>query len=173
MAVRKSVLCALFAALTVLSSWLSIPFGPVRFTLQTLTLSLALGLLGGKWGSICTGVYLALGLAGLPVFSGFQAGIGVLLGPTGGFLIGFALLALVYWLITALAGNRPWVRLAALITGHGLMYLCGCLWYSVVYAPGTGLWAAALQCVVPYLLPDGIKLAAAFALTGRLRRFTQ
>ena len=84
MKIRNMVLSGLFAALLALCGWISLPLGSLRFTLQTFGLLLALLTLGGKWGSVTVLVYLALGAMGLPVFSGFQGGIGVLLGPTGG-----------------------------------------------------------------------------------------
>ena len=84
------VLTSLFAALTAVCAWLSIPIPPVAFTLQTFGLLLTLGVLGGKWGSISIWLYLLLGLVGLPVFSGFRFGAAALLDATGGFLWGFA-----------------------------------------------------------------------------------
>jgi biotin transport system substrate-specific component len=80
------VLCSLFAALIAVFAWISIPVSDVAFTLQTLGIFLAFGLLGGKRGSAAVILYLLLGAAGMPVFSGFRGGIGVLLGVTGGFL---------------------------------------------------------------------------------------
>ena len=92
---------ALMAAVLTLCAWITIPLGPVPFTMQNFGLFAALGLLGGRRGSFTVAVYLLLGLVGLPVFSGFGAGPGALLGPTGGFLLGFLLCALVYWALTA------------------------------------------------------------------------
>ncbi len=86
---------ALMAAVLTLCAWITIPLGPVPFTMQNFGIFAALGLLGGRRGSLTVAVYLLLGLVGLPVFSGFGAGPGALLGPTGGFLLGFLLCALV------------------------------------------------------------------------------
>ena len=99
--VKFMALSALFGALLCLCSWISIPAGAVSFTLQTFAVALALLTLGGKWGSCAVLVYLALGAVGLPVFSGFRGGIGTLLGPTGGYLFGFMLTSLLYWLVSA------------------------------------------------------------------------
>ena len=72
------VLASLFAAMTAVCAWLSIPIPPIAFTLQTFAVLLTLGVLGGKWGSISIWLYLLLGLVGLPVFSGFRGGIAAL-----------------------------------------------------------------------------------------------
>ena len=107
---RDMVLCALFAAILAVSAWLTVP-GEVPFTLQTFGVFAALGLLGGKRGTIAIALYLVLGAVGLPVFSGFRGGFGVLLGTTGGYIFGFLLSGLLYWALTALLGNKA--------VGHG------------------------------------------------------
>ena len=155
------VLCALFAALTALCSWISLPVPPVTFTLQTFAVLLALGVLGGKGGCASIAVYLLLGAVGLPVFSGFRGGIGALLDVTGGFLWGFPAAGLCYW------AAEKWGRLPAMLLAQGVCYVCGCLWFTL-YTGNAGLSAAVLTCVVPYLIPDAIKLALAYRLSGRL-----
>ena len=98
------VYVALFSVLIAVCAWISIP-ATIPFTLQTFGIFAALTILGGRRGTYATVVYLLLGAVGLPVFSGFQAGIGTLLGATGGFILGFAAQALVYWLLTAHLGT--------------------------------------------------------------------
>ena len=88
MKTRDLTLIAVFAAVIAVCAWISIP-AAVPFTLQTLGIFLAVGLLGGRRGTISVGVYLLLGAVGAPVFSGFNGGIGYLLGATGGYLLGF------------------------------------------------------------------------------------
>ena len=105
-------------------SWISIP-APVPFTLQTFAVFLAPGLLGGKMGTIAVGTYLLLGAVGLPVFAGFSGGIGVLLGATGGYLLGFLLTTLVVWLAEIALGTSQPVFLASALVGQGLCYLFG------------------------------------------------
>ena len=168
------VLASLFASLMALCSWLSIPIPPVAFTLQTFGVLLSLGVLGGKWGSVSVLLYLLLGLVGLPVFSGFRGGIGMLLGPTGGFLVGFLAMALVYWLATALFGEK--CRLLALIFGQLLCYFLGTLWVMDAYVKQGGsasFGAVMLLTVAPYLLPDAAKLTLAWLLAKRLHRRLQ
>ena len=157
------VLASVFAALTAVCAWLSIPIPPVAFTLQTFGLLLTLGVLGGKWGSISIWLYLLLGLVGLPVFSGFRFGAAALLDVTGGFLWGFALGAPVYWALEKLG------KIPAMVGFQLVCYGCGCWWFSV-YTGNTGFLAAALTCVVPYLIPDGIKLWLAYGLSKRLKK---
>ena len=86
---RDLTLIALFAALIAICAWLTVPMPDVPFTMQTFGVFAALLLLGGKRGTLSILLYLLLGAAGLPVFSGFRGGIGSLLGTTGGYLVGF------------------------------------------------------------------------------------
>ena len=160
---KYMALCGLFAALLTLCAWICIPIPPVTVTLQTLGVLLALGLLGGRWGSLSIGIYLLLGLAGAPAFAGFRGGAAALLDPTGGFLWGFLAGGLCYWALVRL-GRAPAMAGCMLA-----VYLSGCIWYRV-YAPEAGFAGAVLTCVVPYLVPDGLKLWLALVLTRRLRR---
>lgn len=152
----------MFAALITICAWISVPVLDIAFTLQTLGIFLAFGLLGGKRGSAAVILYLLLGAAGMPVFSGFQGGIGTLLGVTGGYLWGFALAGPVYWLLERFG------KLPAMIVCQLVCYLCGSLWFHL-YAAG-GLWLIIARCVLPFLLPDAIKIALACTLTHRLAR---
>ena len=155
-------LCSLFAALLAVCAWICIPLGDTVLTLQTFGVFLALLLLGGKWGSLSIFLYLLLGAVGLPVFSGFRGGLGAILGVTGGFLWGFLAMGLVYWAL-ARFGKFP-----ALLAGLAVCYGCGCLWFSV-YAGG-GLGLILVRCVLPYLIPDGVKLWLALSTSRRLSK---
>lgn len=168
MKARDMALCAMLAAVLCVCAWLSVPVGDMSFSMQTFGVFLTLGVLGGKRGSIAIGVYLASGLVGLPVFTGFRGGPGVLLGATGGYITGFLAAALVYWLVTALWGRR-WV-LPAMVLGLLVCYGFGTAWYCLGYLPvgSAGFGAALLKCVVPYLLPDAVKLGLAYALSIKL-----
>lgn len=154
---------AMMAALMAICAWIAIPVPPVAFTMQTLGLCLCLGLLGGKWGSISILLYLLLGAVGLPVFSGFRGGIATLLGPTGGFLLGFVLAGPVYRLAARLG------RFPGMVAAVAVSYVCGCLWY-LVYAPGTSVPAVLLICVAPYLPGELVKLPLAAWLTRRIKK---
>ena len=159
--VRKMVLSSLFASLCAVCSWIAVPLPPVYITLQTLALMLTLGTLGGKWGTVSIALYLLLGVVGLPVFAGFRGGAGALLDATGGFLWGFLLAALTYWLLEK-PGKLP-AMIGALLACYG----CGCFWFSH-WAGNIGFFAAALTCVVPYLIPDAIKLWLAVKVMGKI-----
>lgn len=167
--------CALFSALMCLCAWISLPLGQNPITLQTFALFLTLELLGGKYGSLVCLIYLLLGGVGLPVFSGFRGGLGMLLGSTGGYLWGFLLCALVFWLLTSLFGNSFPVRIAAYLAGLLLCYALGTAWFYYVFLrSGSSLSLAfvLLKCVAPFVVPDLIKLFLAFALGKRLKRFS-
>lgn len=168
---KNMALCALFAALLALCAWLCVPVGDMVFTLQTFGVALTLLLLNGKRGCAAVFVYLLLGIVGLPVFTGFQGGFGMLLGVTGGYVIGFLVWALLYWLVTAIA---PHQLLTAMVLGLAACYAFGSFWFYRFYlSSGTavGMGLVLLKCVVPYLLPDALKLGLAFLLAGRLKRF--
>lgn len=161
--VRNMVLVSLFASLCAVCSWIAIPMPPIYITLQTFSILLTLGTLGGRLGFATVVVYLLLGMAGLPVFAGFRSGIGALLDATGGFLWGFPVAALIYWALERL--GQP----IAMVAAQAVCYGCGCWWFSQ-YSGGAGLAASLLLCVVPYLIPDGIKLWLALNMSRRLRR---
>lgn len=115
---------ALMAVLISVCSWLSVP-AAIPFTMQTYAVFTALLLLGGRRGSIAVAVYIALGAVGLPVFSGFAGGIGKLMGPSGGYIFGFMLTALCYWLCERVLGKKLWVKTVSLVVGLALCYAFG------------------------------------------------
>ena len=171
MQVRSMAYIALFAVLTAVCAWISIPT-LVPFTLQTFGVFLALGLLGGKRGTLAVLVYLLIGAAGVPVYAQFTGGLGVLFGVTGGYLIGFLASGLAYWLITRFAGRGPVASGVAMAVGLAVCYAFGTAWFMVVYAKNfgpIGLGAALASCVFPFVLPDLAKIALALFLTVRLR----
>ncbi|MGM9671547.1 MAG: biotin transporter BioY [Oscillospiraceae bacterium] len=169
---KDLALCALCAALIAVCAWISIP-ATVPFTLQTFAIFAALGLLGGKRGTVAVAVYLLLGAVGVPVFAGFQGGIGALLGTTGGYLLGFLLTALIVWGMEARFGSKTGVFLLSAVLGMLVCYAFGTAWYLVVYARTKGAISLATAlgwCVVPFLIPDAVKIALAVLLRGRLKR---
>ena len=169
---KNMVLVALFAALIAICSWISIP-AAVPFTLQTMAVFLAVGLLGGKLGSLCVLLYILLGAVGLPVFAGFSGGFGALLGTTGGYIIGFLFSALTMWLMEHFLGKKTWVLVLSMVAGLLVCYAFGTVWFRFVYLRTTGAvgWMTVLTwCVFPFLIPDGLKIALAAFLTLRLRK---
>ena len=169
------VYIALFACLMAICSWISVP-GEVPFTLQTMGVFLAIGLLGGKRGTLAVLVYILMGAVGLPVFSGFTGGIGKLVGVTGGYIVGFLASALVMWAMEALLGRKKWVLALSMVVGLLICYAFGTAWFMVLYTNSKGaitLGAVLGMCVIPYIIPDAIKIAVALLLTNILKRFVK
>ena len=165
---KDLIYISLFAALMAIGAWISVP-GVVPFTLQTFVVFATAGLLGWKRGTIAVLVYILLGAIGVPVFSGFRGGFGVLIGPTGGYIAGFLGAALVYWLLTA-RKNTTARKIAGMAVGMFVCYLFGTLWY--VFATGVGLAgfiAATAKCVLPFIVPDAMKCVLAFWLAKKIR----
>ena len=165
------VYIALFACLMAICAWISIP-GQIPFTLQTMGVFLAIGLLGGKRGTVAVLVYILMGAVGLPVFSGFAGGLGKLLGMTGGYIVGFLVSALLMWAMEALFGSKKWVLPASMVVGLIACYAFGTAWFMVVYARNAGaigLGTALGWCVFPFIIPDLAKIALAVGLTRVLK----
>lgn len=147
---------------------LPLPFSPVPVSLGTLGILLACTLLGPGPGLLCTGLYLLLGLAGLPVFTGFTGGIGKILGPTGGYMIGYLLLALIGGYLYRKGKNHPLLQFLALFAGMLFCYLFGTLWLT--FQAGLQFQAALWAGVIPYIPFDLAKIAAAQFLTKALKK---
>ena len=161
---------ALFAAIIAICSWIQIPL-TVPFTLQTFAVFCTLGILGGKNGTISVLLYIILGAVGVPVFAGFSGGVGVLLGTTGGYIIGFLFTALLYWAVTHFFGDKLPVMILAMALGLIVCYAFGTAWFMLVYARTTGavgLMTALGWCVFPFILPDCVKIALAILLAKRI-----
>lgn len=166
---------ALFAVLMAVCAWISTPKTPVSvpFTLQTFALFAALATLGGRRGLWAVVVYLLMGLVGLPVFTGFQGGPGVLLGTTGGYILGFIGSALIYWLVTAKLGASVPVTVCGCLLGMLVYYAFGTVWFLALYTAAKGpisLTAALAACVVPFVVPDLLKLALAVLISRRVKK---
>ena len=172
---KDIVLIALFAVLIVVCSWISIP-SVVPFTMQTFAVYLTLNYLGAKRGTVSIFIYLCLGLIGVPVFSNFNSGIGALFGVTGGYMLGWLLSGLVMWLLEKLFGTQIWAQAISMLAGLIVCYIAGTAWFMVVYARNTGpigIWSALLWCVIPFMIPDLLKLGLALWLSQRLKKITK
>ena len=172
LSVRDLCYIAIGAALIAVCAWLSIPF-TVPFTLQSFAVCLLPALLGWKRGTLSVLIYMLLGAAGLPVFAGFKAGLGVLLGVTGGYIVGFLLTALCIGLVAERFPDPMLPLIAAMAVGMLLCYACGTAWFVVVYTKNSGpigVLGALNLCVFPFLLPDAAKLLLAAVLAKRLRK---
>lgn len=164
------VYTSLGAVLIAICSWISIPT-TVPFTMQLFAVFFVLSALGGRRGTAAILVYVLLGAIGIPVFAGFKSGLGILLGNTGGYIVGFLFMGLAYWLIVRLLGNKLWVEILAMAFGLLVLYAFGTVWFMVVYSrtnSAVGLWMVLGWCVIPFLIPDIIKLGLALTLARRL-----
>lgn len=167
------VYIAIFAVLMAICSWISIPT-TVPFTLQTFGVFMAVGILGGKRGTLSVLVYILLGAIGVPVFAGMSGGLGIILNTTGGYIVGFLLSALIMWGMEKLWGKKPVVQIVSMILGLAACYALGTVWFMVVYTKNTGavgLGTVLGWCVIPFIIPDLVKIALAFVLSRRLRKY--
>lgn len=158
---------ALSVSLIALCAWIQIPF-VIPFTMQTFAILTVSALLRTRDSLIALLVYLLLGLIGIPVFSGFSSGVGVLFSPTGGFLIGFFGTVLLTSTLIHRFGRSTPALVLSMATGLLVCYLFGTLWYCFCYASGTTLTAALTLCVLPFLIPDGCKIALAILVVQRV-----
>ena len=167
------VYIAVFAVIMAICSWISIP-AAVPFTMQTFGVFIAVGVLGGKRGSLSVLVFILLGAIGIPVFANFSGGIGVLAGPTGGYIIGFLFSALLMWAMEKLQGKKSVMQIVSMIAGLIVCYAFGTVWFVIVYGRMNGpigFTAALASCVVPFIIPDIIKIALAYVLSRKLRKY--
>ena len=167
--VRDTAYVGMMTALIAVCAWITIPF-TIPFTMQTFGVFITLRLLGGRRGTVAIGLYILLGIAGVPVFSGFGAGIGVLAGPTGGYIAGFLLTGLLYCAAKPLRNTRLRENIV-LAAGLLVCYLFGTLWFCITKGNAgspMGFLQAVSICVLPDLIPDGAKLLLADQIAARM-----
>ncbi len=190
---RSIVFVGLTIAIMAVSAWVSIPIGPVPFTLQMFAVTFALVVLSPKQAIAAVAGYLLLGAVGVPVFSSMRGGIGVLVGPTGGFLWGYlfgvaAAVLLLYIVRTRLNRDTEckdsesnseipqtlssarrfvrFIRIAGVEIAAGVLFTAIsylCGWAQYMAVMGVGPWAAFLSCIAPFVIVDLIKILAAVA----------
>lgn len=172
---KEIVYIGIFAALMAVCAWILIP-AAVPFTLQTFAVFLAVGLLGGRCGTLAVLVYILMGAVGLPVFSGFKGGLGALFGSTGGYIFGFLFSALLMWWMENVFGEGTWVLVLSMCLGLLVCYAVGTAWYMLVYTHSTGavgVMTVLGWCVFPFVIPDCLKILLAVWLTKRLKKFVR
>ncbi|MCI8698116.1 MAG: biotin transporter BioY [Oscillospiraceae bacterium] len=177
---RRLTLCAVMAAVMCVLAPISVPIGPISITGGTLAIYLTACLLGGRWGAVTTLVYLLLGFVGLPVFSNYMGGAERLLGPTGGYLVGYLPMMLIAGGVVELtlarfrekgrAGAVPALVLQFLgmVLATAVLYAFGTAWYCV--QAGVGLEKALAACVFPFIPFDLVKMAIALLVGVPVRR---
>ncbi|MCQ8892293.1 MAG: biotin transporter BioY [Candidatus Methanosuratincola sp.] len=163
---KQLSLAAVFAALTAVGALISIPFYPVPLSLQTLFLYLCVLILKER-APLSQGIYLAMGAAGLPVFARGMAGYSVLIGPTGGFLLGFLLASLVSGLMLSNSGGRRFAEVAAIGICMAIVFLLGWVWLAgwMGWNFSAALWAG----VIPFLPGDFLKAGVALTVAKKIR----
>ena len=161
---------ALMTAILCITGPFAIPIGlsPVPVTLSTLTIYLCLFAIGLKKGCVSILLYLLLGFMGLPVFAGFSGGIGKLFGPTGGYLMGYLLLAFIAGLFINKRTNKWYLYLLGMFLGTAACYLFGSVWMA--YQMQLSYLTALSIGTLPYLPADLIKMLLALLLGYPLRR---
>ena len=172
--VKDMAFVAMFSALIAVCSIISIPIGEVPITLQTFAVCLAAAMLGWKRGTLSVFIYVLLGAVGVPVFAGFKGGPGVLAGPTGGYIIGYIVMAAVSGLLLVhLCGKEgqegyTYPKIAvSLVAGLAFCYLLGSIWFYII--SGWTIRKVLMSCVVVFLPGDALKIAAASFLIRRVR----
>jgi biotin transport system substrate-specific component len=167
---REITYIGLFVAVMAVCSWISVPM-TIPFTMQTFAVFLTAALLGTRLGTITVAAYMLLGAVGLPVFSGFKGGLGVLMGPTGGYIIGFIFTALITGTMIERFGRGRIMMAASMLVGLAVCYAFGTVWFLKVYANTKGAVSVATAlgwCVIPYILPDCVKILLAVTVAERL-----
>ncbi len=178
------VLSAMFSIIITICAWITIPFA-VPFTMQTFGIFFTIAMLGGKRATISILLYILIGIVGIPVFSGFQGGLGALFGNTGGYIIGFLLAALLIWGMeifgrkcSSAVGKRKffkrktWMLAIQLITGLLVCYTFGTLWFWGLYMKNSGEISIVTIlgiCVVPFIIPDMLKIMLVLVVKKRLK----
>ena len=157
-------------ALMAICAWITVPFA-IPFTLQSFAVFLSLLLLGGRNSFICFSIYIVLGAVGVPVFSSFGAGVGVLLGATGGFIFGFLFSAAVYSLVIFIRKDTEKARLAGCLFAMAAYHLCGAVWYMMLYMEKSNdIISILMTCTIPFVIPDIIKLMLAYTVFLKLKK---
>lgn len=171
------VLAGISAALITVCAWISLPVGAVPVTLSTLAIFLILMSEGFKRGLTAIIVYLCLGLIGIPVFSQFKGGPAVLIGPTGGFLMGYVPMALLFALLVKSFGVKNMngakkivFNFISAVLSEILLYAFGCVWLSLI-SGNRDIMKLLSACVLPFIVPDIIKILMASLVSQRLSKY--
>ena len=159
---------ALMAAVMCVLGPLTVPIGAVPISLANFVICLTAWLLGPKFGTLSVAVYLCIGLIGVPVFSGYGAGLAKIAGPTGGYLVGYPLLALIGGLFIEKSNGNPVVSGIGLVLGDAACYVLGTAWF--VFQMQCELGYALSVCVYPFIALDLAKIVVSCVVGALLRK---
>lgn len=160
------VYTAMFAAIIAVCSIIAIPLGKVPFTLQTFAVCLAASLLGWKRGTLSVLVYILVGAVGVPVFGGMQGGFSVITGSTGGYIVGFIFTALIVGFVSDKFNKKLVALIPAMLIGIAVCYAFGTPWF--MFVTNMDLVTSLGYCVIPFIIPDVIKVIVASVIVNRL-----
>lgn len=166
--VYSMTVMALMTAVTCIIAPMSIPIGPVPISLTNLVLCFSIVLVGKKRATVSFFIYLLVGAIGIPVFSGFSGGIGKMIGPTGGYLIGFLFLTWIGGIFTEKHLGKPFWYAVGMLLGTVSVYFFGTIWF--VFLMKTEVWYALTICVFPFLIFDIIKIVLACTVGETIRK---
>lgn len=166
--IRDMVMVALMAALTCILAPLSIAIGPVPISLTNLVVYFSVILLGKRYGTLSYIVYLLIGLVGLPVFSKFQGGVAILVGPTGGYIIGFIFMAIIAGIFVERFDGNRFMYAVGMVLGTLVVYAFGTAWFC--YIMDMGVMKALSLCVFPFVLVDLGKIILAVIIAPKMKR---
>lgn len=161
------VMTAVMAAVIAAVAPFALPIGPIPITLGTLVMYLAGYVLGGKRAGVAVLVYVLLGAVGVPVFNGFTGGLGVVAGPTGGYIIGFIPMAFLSGLAVERFPQNRLLQFVGMVIATAVLYALGTAWFCV--QAGKSLTAALSVCVFPFIPGDLAKMAVAMVLGPMVR----
>lgn len=164
----EMAMCGIMAALMCIAGPLSVPIGPIPVTLTNLVIYFALAVIGTRLTLVSYVIYLLLGAAGLPVFSGFAGGLAKLSGPTGGYLVGFILMILIGGVIYERSARKPVIGGAGMFLGLAAAYVFGTAWF--VYQMEVGVGYALTVCVWPFVPFDLVKIVLGILVGSTVRK---
>ncbi len=170
---RSVAFCGLCIAIMAVSAWITVPLGPVPFTLQIFALVFAILVLSPKEAIASVAIYLLMGAVGMPVFSSMRGGIGVLMGPTGGFLWGYLLGVLLAAAFLAFASRKERPRTVAVDVAVAALFLLvsyTCGWLQLAAVTQMSLPAAFATGIAPFILVDFAKIAIAVVTARAVRK---
>ena len=174
---------AIFVALIIVCTWITIPFAPVPFTLQTFAVCVTGGVLGLKRGTIAVVVYILLGIVGVPVFSEFSSGIVKFIpntetGMLGGFILGFIFTVIIIGIFKYISRDKE-TKIQTLYLGIGMVLgdlaclIFGTVWFWQFNPMHLGLVASISTCVVPFIIPDLVKIIVALIIATRITKYVK